>query len=123
MTTSTWEKEAPIESIQVLKEIEVTLDKLIRNGYLFNDASCEENSDTENLQSEEEVLLDRLFSLNDILNEETKEEELRAHPVLYHSLRHKMGKFGALNKNRLKSSQERWVKQARVHRNRRKQAS
>lgn len=90
---------------------------------MFNEASCEENGDIEKLQQEEDALLDRLFSLNDSLNQETKEEQLRAHPVLYHSLNHKMRRFGTMNKNRLKSSQERWVKQARVHRNRRKQAS
>ncbi|MFS8564158.1 MAG: hypothetical protein LVR00_07595 [Rhabdochlamydiaceae bacterium] len=73
------------------------------------------------LESEQETLLSRLFALNDSLNEETKEEELKKHPALYNSLQYKMCKFGALNRNRLRASQERWTKKARVHRNRRKQ--
>jgi hypothetical protein len=68
-------------------------------------------------------LLDRLFALHGSLNEETKEEELKQHPALYNSLQYKMCKFGILNRNRLKASQERWSKKARVHRNRYKQES
>ena len=102
-----------------MKDIDVTLDKLIRNGSQLND----EESDIDTLTAQQDTLLNHLFALNDSLNQETKEEELKAHPDLYHSLRHKMGQFGALNRNNLRASQEKWVKKARVHRNKRKQAS
>ena len=88
---------------------------------MLNDA--EDPSALERLENEQDRLLSHLFTMHSSLNEETKEADLKKHPALYNSLQHKMCKFGALNRDRLRASQERWTKKARVHRNRRKQES
>ena len=106
-------------SRHTLEEIDLTLDALLENAGELNDSP----EDVEALQQKQDALLSHLLSLNASLDDKAKQHVLRSKPYLYGQLDAKLIRLSLLNQRRLRASKERWVKQARVHRNRKKMAS
>lgn len=106
-----------MDTPHILEDLDRTLDKLIHNARLINDCD-EEIANQTNLKQKQDNLLDHLFMLNASLNDTTKQKLLQEKPKTYGFVSAKINLLSSLNKKRLKKPKERWMKKARVHRNR-----
>lgn len=100
---------------QVLSEMEQKLDELIKNANLLRDCE-EENGQCADLQHQQDRLLNELMQMNNSLEETEKHQLLQKSPRLYSTLEQKISDFSRMNSRLLKSSMEKYVKKARVHR-------
>ncbi len=102
-------------STQKLQEMELKLDALIANAAHLRE--CEEDhEDCSALEKAQEKLLNDLLILNYSLDPVEKQLLLRKTPRLYARLENKISSLSELNERLLKTTPERFIKQARVHR-------
>jgi hypothetical protein len=103
--------EGQVKSSQMMEK---TLDELIANAALLKECE-EEKGQCVELEHQQERLLNALIQMNHSLDE----SELQNAPHLYAVLEQKIGKFSRLNHKLLRP----FVKKARVHKKKKKQAS
>lgn len=107
-----------MKSSEILSNIDATLDRLIQNSCMLNQISTEDEAIA--LQKAQNELLDHLMRMDNLLDAEEKQTVLQQNRPLYGSLEEKVRRFSTLNIRSLRHKKERWVKKARVHRNRNK---
>jgi len=107
-----------MKSSEILNDIDATLDRLIQNSCMLNQISTEDEAIA--LQKTQDDLLDHLLRMDNLLDDEEKQVVLQQNRPLYGSLEEKIRRFSTLNIRSLRPKKERWVKKARVHRNRNK---
>ena len=106
-------------SEDIFQNLESVLDELIQNASFLNQIHCEEKEEIRNLQRKQNNLLDTLISINNNINDDLKYDTFKKDKPLYFSLNQKMQNLSSLNRALLRASVNRWVKPARVHRNKR----
>jgi ribosomal protein L9 len=100
---------------QILSEMEKKLDELISNANLLRE--CEEdNGESRELEHRQEMLLNSLLKISSSLDDEEKIHLLQKSPHLYFNLEKKAARLSRANMHLLRTSKERLVKKARVHR-------
>lgn len=107
-----------MKSSEILSDIDATLNRLIQNSCMLNQISTEDEAIA--LQKTQNDLLDHLLRMDNLLDDENKQITLQQNRPLYGSLKEKIRRFSTLNIRSLRLKKERWVKKARVHRNRNK---
>lgn len=110
---------------KILVDIDTTLDQLIKNATTFeriaSDALYAEELTA--LQKTQESLLARLVHMNDLLGCDEKRKACRKQPSTYHSIEHKIARFGRLSA-KLASRLQKEMKTAHrpiIRKNRKKQ--
>lgn len=103
----------------IFQNVESVLDDLIQNASCLNQTPSEEKEAIHHLQEKQNALLEALITLDHRVNDDLKYETFKKDPTLYTSLNEKMLNLSQLNKSNLRPPKERWIKPARVHRNRR----
>lgn len=107
-----------MKSSEILADIDATLDRLIQSSRMLNQISSEDEAIA--LQKSQDQLLDHLLRMDNLLDDDEKQLLLQQNRKLYGSLEEKVRQFSTLNIRCLRPKKERWVKKARVHRNRNK---
>ena len=101
-------------SLQVLSEIDRTLDELIANATELR--TCEENTgQCANLEHKQEMLLNALLTLNNSIDDTEKYQLWQKSPHLYITLEKKIVRLSRLNQKLLRPAEQKPIKKARVH--------
>jgi len=108
-----------MNSEESLNEFEKTLDSLIQNARLLNQLHLDGSLDgaQASLQQRQEELLSDLFEKQKTMGNDL--DAIRKSPSLYMDLEKKIHRFSVLSQHLLQGPKTRFVKKARVHRNRR----
>ena len=101
-------------SLQVLSEIDQTLDELIANATELR--HCEEGTgQCAHLEHKQEMLLNTLLSLNNSIDDKEKYQLWQKSPNLYMTLEKKIVRLSRLNQKLLKPADQKPVKKTRIH--------
>lgn len=108
---------------EILADIDVTLDQLIRNAETIRHISIRtlNENEMEAMQKTQESLLARVLHMNDLLGAKEKKVQFKKHADTFGNIQQKIERFGKLNIKLIDNVAGKFKTKPRIGKNRKKQ--